>query len=353
MARTALWEVFGASMRLAARGASWDDMGSNDAAPWCKSYEEALRQHNQGLKKIQMRQKRKTQGGEQHDDQQKPTKKKKRKPDAAEQKKPPPEKGVALECAMVEESVPGGIEWVEGRVLSVNMGKKTLKVRVTTGKDEWSLLSLSLHPRVLRFAPLFTSALLFDSSKNVLIQSTARAQHDAPRNEKYKFNDEGTEWRWPLHSSAADEHAVTSVESASASAAAAAAKPAPATIAAPEAQKGEEEKASSAAVAACTGRAAQKRAADAGAKDCVVSGCLLKAGAVIECAYDNEQGGEIEWICGTGKTCRALMWHASSHVAYLQSVFLLPAVMVQHSKHEGHEHPPAHTCARKTSSLSH
>jgi hypothetical protein len=143
MARTALWEVFGASMRLAARGASWDDMGSNDAAQLCKSYEEALRQHNQGLKKIQMRQKRKTQGGEQHDDQQKPTKKKKRKPDAAEQKKPPPEKGVALECAMVEESVPGGIEWVEGRVLSVNMGKKTLKVRVTTGKDEWSLLSLS------------------------------------------------------------------------------------------------------------------------------------------------------------------------------------------------------------------
>jgi hypothetical protein len=134
---------------------------------------------------------------------------------------------------------------------------------------------------------------------------------------------------------------VTSVESASASAAAAAATPASATIAAAESKQGEAATASSAAVAACTGRAAQTRAADAGAKDCVVSGCMLKAGAVIECAYDNEQGGEIEWICGTGKTCRALMWHESSHVAYLLRVFFLPAAMIQHPKHEGHEHPPA------------
>jgi hypothetical protein len=154
MARTALWEVFGAAMRLAARGASWDEMGSNDAAQLFKSYEDALRQHNQGLKKIQMRQKRKAQGGEQHAGQQEPAKKKKRKPDAAEQKKPPPEKGVALQCAMVEESVPGGIEWVAGLVLSVNMGKKTLKVRVTSGKDEWSRLSLSSSSSPLICPPL-------------------------------------------------------------------------------------------------------------------------------------------------------------------------------------------------------
>jgi hypothetical protein len=71
-----------------------------------------------------------------------------------------------------------------------------------------------------------------------------------------------------------------------------------------------------AAAASSTAVAEKKRAADAGAKECVVSGCLLKAGAVVECAYDNEQGGEIEWICGTGKTGRAFMWHASSHAAF-------------------------------------
>lgn len=69
-------------------------------------------------------------------------------------KKPPPEKGVALQCAMVEESVPGGIEWVAGLVLSVNMGKKTLKVRVTSGKDEWSRLSLSSSSSPLICPPL-------------------------------------------------------------------------------------------------------------------------------------------------------------------------------------------------------
>jgi len=53
-----------------------------------------------------------------------------------------------------------------------------------------------------------------------------------------------------------------------------------------------------------------------GAEECMVSGCLLKTGDVVECAYGNEQGGEIEWICGKGKTGRAFVWHASSHVAF-------------------------------------
>ena len=41
-----------------------------------------------------------------------------------------------------------------------------------------------------------------------------RAQHHTNRHENYKFDDEGSEWRWPLQPSAADKHPKTSGESA-------------------------------------------------------------------------------------------------------------------------------------------
>jgi hypothetical protein len=125
------------------------------------------------------------------------------------------------------------------------------------------------------------------------------------RIEKYKFQEEGTEWRWPSASAsvaaAANEHAGMNVEPKTDNAASV-----NEAAAIPEAKQGEEEAhaaASAAADASSAGAGAQKRAA-AAAQDCVImSGCELKAGAVVECAYDNEdEDKEIEWICGTGKT---------------------------------------------------
>jgi hypothetical protein len=67
--------------------------------------------------------------------------------------KSPPGKGAALQCAMVEESMPGGIEWVGGVVTSVNIRNKTLKARVTSGTHTWSHLSPSSSSSPL-FCPL-------------------------------------------------------------------------------------------------------------------------------------------------------------------------------------------------------
>ena len=90
-----------------------EDVESHAAS--ASNYDGALRQHLQLLKKMQPRKKRKTQqSAEQHDGQE-PAKKKKRKLAAAEQK-PPPQKGAAVECSMLEESAPGGTEWVQGQV---------------------------------------------------------------------------------------------------------------------------------------------------------------------------------------------------------------------------------------------
>jgi hypothetical protein len=67
--------------------------------------------------------------------------------------KSPPGKGAALQCAMVEKSMPGGVEWVEGFVTSVNKRKKTLTVCVTSNAYSWSHLSPSSSSSPL-FCPL-------------------------------------------------------------------------------------------------------------------------------------------------------------------------------------------------------
>jgi hypothetical protein len=67
--------------------------------------------------------------------------------------KSPPGKGAALQCAMVEESMPGGVEWVGGLVTSVNTRKKTLTVCVTSKAFSWSHLSPSSSSSPL-FCPL-------------------------------------------------------------------------------------------------------------------------------------------------------------------------------------------------------
>jgi len=74
--------------------------------------------------------------------------------------KSPPGRGEALQCAMDEESMPDGVEWVGGVVTRVNTEKKTFQVRVTSNAHSWSHLSPSssssplfcplLHKHVLR-----------------------------------------------------------------------------------------------------------------------------------------------------------------------------------------------------------
>jgi len=66
----------------------------------------------------------------------------------------PPAKGAALQCAMEEEAAEGGIEWVPGKVTSVNMKMSCLTVSVTVGSKTWD--------------------------------------------ETYQLSEEGEEWRWPL-----------------------------------------------------------------------------------------------------------------------------------------------------------
>ena len=61
---------------------------------------------------------------------------------------PPPTKGDLVECSIAEE---GGNRWFSGVVLSVNVTKKTIKVRLRPGEnweaqDERYKFSVSSHP---------------------------------------------------------------------------------------------------------------------------------------------------------------------------------------------------------------
>jgi hypothetical protein len=145
------------------------------------------------------------------------------------------------------------------QVVSCNAGRKTLTVRVTVDGESWK--------------------------------------------EKYKLNDEGSEWRWPEGSHAAsaaadkapepdnlgDKNRGTSLEAEEA---------VKEDEALPEERQGACQTQTPAAPSAADSAArASPAASDAPA---IVGGQEVKQGAVIECACQDDESSTVEWLRGTG-----------------------------------------------------
>ena len=47
-----------------------------------------------------------------------------------------PRMGDVVECEMVELSAPGGVEWLAGEVIHVDVRKKVMKVRIQEEKED-------------------------------------------------------------------------------------------------------------------------------------------------------------------------------------------------------------------------
>ena len=148
------------------------------------------------------------------------------------------------------------------QVVSYNAGRKTLTVRVTVDGESWK--------------------------------------------EKYKLNEEGSEWRWPQDSHAASAVADQAAEQGHLSnkteATSCEAEGAGKEIEAPSEERQEATQAQTSAgpapadPAACASPAASEASA-------IVGGQEVKQGAVIECACQDEESGALEWLRGTGCSC--------------------------------------------------
>lgn len=197
--------------------------------------------------------------------------------------RPPPAKGDVLQAAMVEEAADGGIEWVSGKVTSVNVSKRSFTMSVTADSETWS--------------------------------------------EKYKLKEEGEEWRWPLAEASTllpsstgltkhgeDGISLADVDTANSNTGAAEAST---PLHSPNGLATSNGDSISKAVQPAENNPSAAASRAAGAADSTHKQ-ELKIGAIVECACDAEDGfGTIEWHPGSGaiNSLRSFLLRMCTHSA--------------------------------------
>ena len=280
MAITSFWELFQLRTEMAVQQAAasqgcltaWGHFGTQ------KGYDEALPIHLKFMKKKVKPRKRKILNSEEHGDNKLVGKKPKRLQLPESEKQSQPHKGMSIECAMNEESAEGGIEWVPGKVSSVSLYKKTITVRVTVGQDSW--------------------------------------------NEKYKFKEEGEEWRRKMPSTESGENHKPAESSSSTHGALTSASDLQDVLQSEcKTSDCENNKVTLSAEMSTPEVSEVRLASDSGAQRKASSDLQreLKVGVTVECAC--EDNGGVEWHCGTGND--ALLSHCfeCSAVLFLLCLF--------------------------------